>query len=207
MKMKKLILTLAVLFATIGSAYATPAPLTAIITGDDEMNFYISTDNAVQGTLLASTTQWYMTSTLAAALTPGVTNYLHMTVHNTGGPGGLLAAFTLAQNSGFTFADGSTTLVSGDAGLTQNQTGFGSASFATVDEGGTTSGTWGNFSSSYNGLSPQWVWNYDSAGQNDNETLYFTAAINSTSAVPEPASIALMGLGLLALLALRKRQG
>jgi hypothetical protein len=96
-------------------------------------------------------------------------------------------------------------LLTGDAGWTQNLTGFGNAFFATVDEGANGVGPWG-LQAGYGSASPQWIWNYYSVNSSDDNTVYFSAVIDAVAPIPEPASIALMGLGLLVLFSLRKRQ-
>ncbi|HTD05482.1 PEP-CTERM sorting domain-containing protein [Undibacterium sp.] len=73
---------------------------------------------------------------------------------------------------------------------------------AAVGEGNLGTSPWGNVSG-YGSSSPTWLWNYVSNGGADFNTVYFTAAINS---VPEPTSVALLGLGLFVLAAGRKRK-
>lgn len=202
--MKKFLLAALFALANLGSGAASATTLSTTINADNVFQVYVSTNNSSLGTLVGTQNDWTTTYNFSTLLTAGVTNFLHIIVTNQGGPGGLLGAFVLSDNN-LVFANGTNTLLTGDAGLTQNTTGFGNATSATVAEGANGVGPWG-LRSGYGALSPQWVWNYYSNGGSDLGTVYFTAAINVPTAVPEPGSIALLGLGLMALLAWRKRK-
>ncbi|OWY29830.1 PEP-CTERM sorting domain-containing protein [Herbaspirillum robiniae] len=202
--MKKYLLAVLFLMANIGSTPANATTISSTLNADNIFQLYVSTSNNTLGTLVGSGDTWGNTYNFTSQLTAGVTNFLHIVVNNVGGPGGLLGAFTLSDTS-FVFANGTQTLLTGDAGITQNLSGFGSAGNATVSEGANGVGPWGT-RSGYDQLVPQWIWNYYSNNGDDRNTVYFSASILVPSAVPEPGSIALLGLGLLALLAWRKRK-
>ncbi|MFJ3054868.1 PEP-CTERM sorting domain-containing protein [Herbaspirillum sp. NPDC087042] len=202
--MKKFLLAALFALANIGSGAANATTLSTTINADNVFQVYVSTNNNTLGTLVGNANDWTTTYNFSTLLTAGVTNFLHIVVANQGGPGGLLGAFVLSD-ANLVFANGSNTLLTGDAGLTQNLTGFGHTTSATVSEGANGTSPWG-LRSGYGALAPQWVWNYYSNNASDFNTVYFTAAIEVPNAVPEPGSIALLGLGLLALLAWRKRK-
>ena len=87
------------------------ALLTGFQTADNGLFAYISTDDTVRGTLVASTNDWGRTAGFSTAvLTPGVANYLHIEMVNYGGPGGLIGSYTLSGGTA-TFANGTQTLV------------------------------------------------------------------------------------------------
>nr|WP_198979962.1 PEP-CTERM sorting domain-containing protein [Herbaspirillum sp. ASV7] len=202
--MKKFLLAALFALANLGPGTANATTLSTTINADNLFQVYVSTNNNTLGTLVGSANDWTTTYQFNTLLTAGVTNFLHIIVANQGGPGGLLGAFVLSD-ANLVFANGSNTLLTGDAGLTQNLTGFGKATSATVSEGANGAAPWG-LRSGYGALTPQWVWNYASNNSGDFNTVYFSAAINVPNAVPEPGSIALLGLGLVALLAWRQRK-
>jgi hypothetical protein len=101
--------------ATAVLGYTTSGFGTALLSGfqtaDNGLFAYISTDDSVRGTLVASTNNWGQTASFSTAvLTPGVVNYLHIEMVNYGGPGGLIGSYTLSGGNA-TFANGSQTLV------------------------------------------------------------------------------------------------
>ena len=207
--MKNIILLFAFFAATATTpALATPFEiLSGTVNTDNSFQAYISTSDSVQGTLIGSGSYWGTTSSFTDSLAAGATYYLHIVAVNAGGPGGLLGAFTLSDNQ-FSFANGSSTLLTGDTALVQNLTGFGNTYNATVSEGVNGASPWG-LQSGYGSYSPSWVWNYNSVGSSDYNTVYFSAAINATAApVPEPTEGALLlsGFGLLAFIASRRKK-
>eukprot|EP01037_Dinobryon_pediforme_P008913 gene8913-9001_t len=95
--------------------YATSGFGNALLSGtqtaDNALFAYISTDDSVRGTLVATTTSWTSAASFSTAvLTPGVTNYLHIEMINQGGPGGLIGSYTLSGGTA-TFANGTQTLI------------------------------------------------------------------------------------------------
>ncbi len=198
----KKIIALSLLTVSTASALADTT-LHSTLNVDDIFSLYISTDDTAQGTLVGTGDDWRTALSSDAVLTPGVTNYLHLVARNTGGPGGVLGSFSLSD-SNFVFANGSATMLTGDAGLVQNTTGFGNAYAASVDEGANGTNAWALRAG--NDVNAHWVWNYMSLnGGGDTQTLYFSAAI--TSAVPEPESYAMLlgGLGMLAFMVRRRK--
>ncbi|MES2071754.1 MAG: PEP-CTERM sorting domain-containing protein [Pseudomonadota bacterium] len=197
--LKKLTLSLLLAAASIGSASATTLGITTNV--DNIFNIYVSTSDSALGTLVGSGNNWTHTYNFSSALTAGTTNYIHVVATNQGGPGGFLGAFTL-NDAAFEFANGTQNLLTNTTDWLQNTTGFGNAYSAAVGEGNLGTSPWSSVPG-YGSSSPRWLWNYVSNNSSDFNTVYFTSTINS---VPEPTSMALLGLGLFGLAAMRKRQ-
>ena len=164
--------------------------LTASTNIDNGYEIFISTDDSVTGASFGSGEYWPTTFTDTVTLTDDVTNYLHIRAYDLGGIAMLLGQFSLSD-SNFEFANGSQSMLSGDAGLLVSTTGFGSDYFATTDLGINGTGPWGLLGGVDS--SARFIWSADA--HNDNE-VYFSAVINSTTAVPEPASLALLAFGM-----------
>ena len=214
--MKKSLLAAAIAAATV--LFAAPASatlLTGTLAVDNEFQAYFSTNNGAQGSLITSGNNWQTTYSLSQAMTAGQSGYLHIVAHNTGGPGGFLGAFAFSD-SNFKFANGTQSLLTGDSAWTYNTTGWtntGNQWFTPVNEGTEGVSPWGTVPALAN-ANPTWIWNYVSNTGNDTNTLYFSAKLisngngtaDATGNVPEPASLALFGLGIAGIAAMRKRR-
>ncbi|MEO0486885.1 MAG: VPLPA-CTERM sorting domain-containing protein [Pseudomonadota bacterium] len=191
---------------------ATATTLSANLQGDNEYTIYMSTDDGTAGTEFGSGINWSIMGSHAIALTPGVTNYLHVYVYDVGPPlAGLLGEFTLSSTD-FEFANGSQTLLTGDSALRVSQTGWENyvATNNVAPHGGH---LWGWRADDEISDDAFWVWNGGSASGAEN---FFSAEIayvgdtqllpDSPAAVPLPASVLLLGGGLGALVVARRRR-
>lgn len=176
--------------AILAGSTASATTLTTFLNVDNQFTAYISIDDTVQGTQFSSGTHWPTGNAGSTTLTDGVTNYLHIFAEDLGGIAALLGSFSLSDTD-FSFANGTQSLVSGDAGLTVSETGWG-AYGATSTIGSNGISPWG-FRSGHNPAA-QWVWSNDPDGDN---TVYFSAAISyDIASVPLPAGLPLLAFGL-----------
>ncbi len=208
MKKSLIAAAIATAAAVLAAAPASATVLTGTLTADNSFQAYFSTSNANPGVLVASGNDWGSTVSYTQALTAGQSGFIHVVASNAGGPGGFLGAFSLSD-SNFKFANGTQSLLTGDSGWTYNATGWTNASnqwFTPANEGAEGVGPWGTVPA-LAAANPSWIWNYVSNNGNDFNTLYFSAQViaNNTN-VPEPASVALFGLGIAGLAAMRKRR-
>ncbi|MFT6925332.1 MAG: hypothetical protein ACJAZP_000912 [Psychromonas sp.] len=179
-------------FFLFGTVNVQATILTTATNIDNGYQSFISTDDNAAGTLFGSGASWPTTFIDTVSLTAGVTNYLHISAYDQGGIAMLLGEFTLSDTD-FEFANGTQSMLSGDAGLLVSLTGFGSNYNATTDLGINGTSPWG-FKSQVDS-SARYVWSADA--NNDNQT-YFSVAINSTT-VPEPTTLSLFALAIIGL--------
>ncbi|WP_332876956.1 PEP-CTERM sorting domain-containing protein [Massilia sp. S19_KUP03_FR1] len=184
-------------------ASATAGVLTTKVSVDNGFSAYLSTTNNTLGTTFSSANDWYTVTRGSVTLGTLAQYYLHIAAYDQGGVAGMLGAFSLAD-SGYHFANGTTSLLTGSNLITANTTGFTGAYTATTSYGANGVAPWGSLAGISS--SAQWIW----SGNNDfNDRSYFTIAIlkDAPSNVPEPGSLGLLGLGLLALTRVAKKPG
>ena len=185
-------------------ALAVPAAattLTSKLSVDNGYIAYISTSDIVAGTEFSRAEDWGSTATGTANLAAGVSYYLHIYAYDSNvawnDSAAMLGQFNLDGNK-HKFANGGFMLTTNATYWKGNNTSFGSAYGSVTDIGPDGMGPWGDRPQIAN--TARWIW---AGNAMTNEVAFFTTKI---TAVPEPGSIALFGLGLAGLAALRRKK-
>jgi hypothetical protein len=193
---------LAISSALVVAASASATVLTTKISVDNSYVAYLaSTDNSV-GTQFVSGNDWSVPTTGTITLGTAAQYFLHIDASDAGGVAGMIGQFSLT-GSGYHFANGLTTLATGSSLITGNATGFNGVYSAVSNYGTNGVAPWST-QSAY-AADSKWIW----VGNNDtNNRSYFSVSIlaDAPASVPEPTSLALTALGLLALTRLRAKQ-
>ena len=214
--MKVPAIILAGTLVALSTAVARATDLSAKINVDNDFGLYVSTDDSVLGTpvmeYLNGSNQWELTRSGSATLTPNVTNYIHVVgVDRGGGYAMFLGQFNLSD-TGFSFANGSQLLLTGNSAIQVSKTGFGANYAPTTDVGPNGTLPWDVIGGV--DINAHLVWSDTIAPVQpccaaQYQTSYFSAAVNpiptNDATTPEPTTLSLLALGGIPLLLKRRR--
>lgn len=197
MKMlKRLSLTMPLVL--IASTQVSATMLSGALNVDNGYVAYLATDNHSQGVQVSAANNWYSTYTFSGVnLVAGQDYFLHIYAYDQGGIAGFLGEFNLT-GSDHLFSNGQSQLTTNTIDWDVSTSGWNNYQDAS-SLGSNGVSPWGNHSQVSS--SAEWIWSSDA--YNDNYA-YFTTAI-SAAAVSEPSSLLLMGLGVMGLLAARRK--
>ncbi len=184
------------------AASSASADLVSRMNIDNGFNFYFSTDDNVQGTLIGSGSNWTITNSFTTALVPGNTYYLHVQAVDVGVIAAWIGQFNVDSN--FQFGNGTQQLLTNatDGLWRQSNTGWGSYTQTLTDAGANGVAPWGTAAST---ISSQARW----LGYGVNTTSYFSATITTVVPLPPAAYAglsALAGVGCISVVRRRRNR-
>jgi len=169
--------TIFLLIIALSQAVSAQTNVSATMTVDNAFDLYISTDDTVQGTLVGSGNNWPTTYQFSQALTPGVTNYIHVAGVDAGDPAMFIGEFTL-DGFDFEFANGTQTLLTNTTDWTASEVGFGGATVTVVSQGTNGVGPWGTYPLIDSAAETIWSTNLSV------DNVFFSAVINPVEVAP-----------------------
>lgn len=200
-----LLRALPVVLLAAGTLNAQAATLAGSYTADDSLKIYLSADltATIDELVTTKSSSWGPTESFSGvALAPGQSVYLLVEAYNVSGPAMFVGNFDITGD-GFTFANGTTSLLTNTLDWTVSETGFASATAQPVSLGANAPGLqiWGQRPAIDADAEAIWAYYADwSAGRAG--SAYFVTQI---TAVPEPSAGGMFIAGLAALgLALRR---
>lgn len=196
----------ALLAALISMSPVQATTLSGTLTADNAFSAYLSTNDAVLGTLIASGADWTQDFSISpTVLTPGVTHYLHVVAQDLGEIFMFMGQFSLSDGN-FEFANSTQSLLTNTTDWNANlYSGVWFAPSGTPQSFGTNPpGCCGNPWGRATMIGAEFIW--ASGGFPFSAAAFSTAIIPDAAAVPLPATLPLFVTGLAALSLLARRR-